>query len=412
MKPDQSDLNVPDLQVTLIHGTWGRGFFPDRFRTKRSIARWFEAHSAFAAELAKNLSDQGVSCHIRAFLWSGANSISARDLAARRLTTLIEQDSVEQQQLVIGHSHGGNVVLRGVSGLHDLQRQRTMIVTLATPFLDVFPRPISSREEIFMLLSCFAVPVLLTLLALASLLYFFVQVVGVWSYLYGWWKWKIPIFGMELYEFVTISCTLAVACAASSKLFHFYNERVIGLATRKFQTSSSIADNVSILVLRSVDDEPHLAFAIGALGNRLVARALPISVLAVLLVILALPLAGFVDIAAKIFLQPGPFEGLFGHWLANFIVFGAPVGSSVSIILILLSGVMRSVFGRELLIGAFRQDVAFNSVPDHCGRITIFTLPSSGGLRHSIYNHVDCPTAIAAWAGSIVRTSFSPTQEG
>ena len=131
---------APTLQVTLVHGTWGRGFFPDTFWAKRSRARSFETHSDFAAQLREKLNDQGVSCQIRAFLWSGTNSIAARDLAARDLATLIKQDSIDQQELIIGHSHGGNVVLRSTSRLHDQQLRRTMVVTLATPFLDVVPR--------------------------------------------------------------------------------------------------------------------------------------------------------------------------------------------------------------------------------------------------------------------------------
>lgn len=160
----------PFLQVTLVHGTWGRGFFPDRFRTERSPPRWFEAHSDFTSRLREKLSDQGVSCQIRAFLWSGANSVSARDLAARELATLIAQDSVESHRLIIGHSHGGNVALRGLSYLDDDPRRRSMVVTLATLFLDVVPRQTGKSEEAFIQLTCLAAPLLLGILVFACLL--------------------------------------------------------------------------------------------------------------------------------------------------------------------------------------------------------------------------------------------------
>lgn len=201
-------------------------------------------------------------------------------------------------------------------------------------------------------------------------------------------------------------------------LVDFFNSKVIGLAELKFHASSQIADSVSALVLRSVDDEPSLMFAIGALGNRLVARALHITVFLVTLAPTLFFCWYVVASVARIlfYIDPNTKLVIVYQWNPIFytimalIAFVFCIGPASSIILILLSGVMRSVFGRELSIGAFRQDVAFNSTLDHCGRITIKTFASSGGLRHSIYHHADCPAAIAAWVRSI--GSPSPNAAG
>jgi hypothetical protein len=390
-----------NLHVTLVHGTWGRGFFPEKFPTKRP--RWFEPHSAFASQLREQLINERFSCQIRPFLWSGANSISARDLAAKDLATLIGQDSIEHHHLIIGHSHGGNIALRALSHLQHEALQRTIVVTLATPFLDIFPRRIRDLEELYILLTLFAVPLLLSVLTGASLMYLFIGVLDLSDFRYRNEWWNIRLLNAPLYMIFTIWSTVGIWGVALVKFGDFFNEQVVGLAVQKFDASSRIPAGPCALILRSVDDEPNLTFAIGALGNRLVARGLYLTVFLVIMCWSAITLYVAALFLAPIFVDID--QNKFFAAMPALLVFTFCVGPLASIFLILASGVMRSVFGRELLLGAFRQDVAFNSTPDHSGRITIQTLPSSGGLRHSIYNHPDCATTIAGWLKTIAPIS-------
>src|SRR5262245_42387639 len=135
----------PQLLITLVHGTWGRGFFLRRQRQSRRPL-WFEEGSPFLARISSELDD--VPHKIRPLLWSGANSIYKRDETAQALAEHLSAEHAEHPQatqLIIAHSHGGNIALRA---LHHLQKRdaaqlcaeesaNPFIVTLATPFIEV-----------------------------------------------------------------------------------------------------------------------------------------------------------------------------------------------------------------------------------------------------------------------------------
>ena len=121
------------LLITLVHGTWPRGFFPKLVRFKqwvRGLMRrerrgpppfWFEERSPFLARLSGELHD--IPHKIKPLPWSGANSIRIRDETAQVLAKQLSAEHAEHPQatqLIIAHSHGGNIALRA---LHHL-RQR------------------------------------------------------------------------------------------------------------------------------------------------------------------------------------------------------------------------------------------------------------------------------------------------
>jgi hypothetical protein len=271
-----------------------------------------------------------------------------------------------------------------------------MIVTLATPFLDVSPRATRDLEEYFILLTCFAIPLLIAVFVAGSLMWLFIGYLGLDDFRYWNEWWNTKLLGARPHMILTIFSAMTAGFVAFEHLADPFNSKVIGLPDRNFEASSRIADQVAALILRSVDDEPNIAFAIAALGNRIVAIALHVTVLSVVFTptaVIAYLIAGL--FANAIFnVNPNEFYTAIPYML-GFAFLAGPI-SSVG--LVLLSGVMRSVCGRELLLGAFRQDVAFNSTPDHVGKITIKTLVSAGGLRHSIYHHPDCVSTIAIWA--------------
>jgi hypothetical protein len=106
-------------KILLVHGTWGRGFDPERNARRADTdasteSRWFEAGSKFYAGLSSGLSGVLATTDISAFLWSGANSIEERRSAAARLAKTLDESvaaAPEASHFIIAHSHGGNVAL-------------------------------------------------------------------------------------------------------------------------------------------------------------------------------------------------------------------------------------------------------------------------------------------------------------
>src|SRR6516162_458644 len=120
------------LLITLVHGTWGRGFF---LRRKRQNQRplWFEEGSPFLTRLSTELGD--IPHKITPLLWSGANSIFVRDKTAHVLAEYLSAEHIEHPQaaqLVIAHSHGGNIALRA---LHHLQNRDAQLCERANPLV-------------------------------------------------------------------------------------------------------------------------------------------------------------------------------------------------------------------------------------------------------------------------------------
>jgi hypothetical protein len=145
------------LLITLVHGTWPRGFCPRLVRFKQRVRElmrrrqpwdpppfWFEEGSHFLARLSTELGD--IPHKIKPLLWSGANSIFERDKTAHVLADYLSAEHLQDPQatqLIIAHSHGGNIALRA---LHHLQKRdalcesqtpNPLVATLATPFIEV-----------------------------------------------------------------------------------------------------------------------------------------------------------------------------------------------------------------------------------------------------------------------------------
>ena len=109
------------LLITLVHGTWGRGLFLPKRHRQDKPPFWFEEGSPFLTRLRAELGD--IPHKITPRLWSGANSIFVRDKTAHALAERLSAEHAEHPdatQLVIAHSHGGNIALRA---LHYLQKK-------------------------------------------------------------------------------------------------------------------------------------------------------------------------------------------------------------------------------------------------------------------------------------------------
>jgi hypothetical protein len=127
----------------LVHGTFA------------SDATWIDSDSAIAVLLREAL--PGV--HIIPFRWSGANTHSARLVASIALEDKIAETTTQYPGAsihLIGHSHGGNVILYALGWL----RARPPIVALAflgTPFLTPILSDIGARMGFFKNVTAFIV---------------------------------------------------------------------------------------------------------------------------------------------------------------------------------------------------------------------------------------------------------------
>jgi hypothetical protein len=117
-----------------------------RRKRREPLTCWFEEGSLFFTRLTTELED--TPHKITALRWTGKNSIRARERAAHCLAEHLSTEETEHQEatrLIIAHSHGGNVALRALhqlkqrdaSQLSGAERPSPLVVTLATPFVEV-----------------------------------------------------------------------------------------------------------------------------------------------------------------------------------------------------------------------------------------------------------------------------------
>ncbi len=166
-----------DSIVTLVHGTFDRR------------ANWTRATSPLASELAARLPGR---TGAQTFVWSGRNSHRARVDAGRRLARRLDANArlhPGARQVVIAHSHGGNVALYALR-----HRQTTTpvdIACLATPFLVCRDRrDISPITHLAWIIMSIMLAFYLVLMVLSFLPDGLVRTRGqpppMWSYVLGW----------------------------------------------------------------------------------------------------------------------------------------------------------------------------------------------------------------------------------
>src|SRR5262249_40368123 len=119
-------------------------------------------------------------------LWSGANSVFERDQTAHLLAKHLSAEHSEHPQatqLVIAHSHGGNIALRALHHLQKLDVHQSegasapapFFVTLATPFIEIHQADFGRRPGLIRWAVAVAAGALsiMLLLVLVGLIFFF-----------------------------------------------------------------------------------------------------------------------------------------------------------------------------------------------------------------------------------------------
>jgi hypothetical protein len=383
------------LLITLVHGTWGRGFFPKRQRQNRRPF-WFEEGGPFLASLSGELGD--IPHKIWPLLWSGENSIVVRDHTAQALADHLSAEHAEHPQatqLVIAHSHGGNIALRALHYLRQLdtsllcgaESSQPFVVTLATPFIEVHKADFGRRPEFVRLAVLGAIALPFSILALFSLKNadhaFVLPLLAAFFILFGGLYW-----------------TSHRAAARQNKV------EALSDATRL----GEIAPSQRLLIIRAIDDEASLVLAFGTIANYLTTRMITYVWFIIVWVIIVI---GSILIPALLSLllvgwEEAKWSGSAIDWVASLVRDWAWYRD---LILLICSGLMffligwlmawRSVHGRELALSPMECQINTQSTPDAVSLSKIVTLVRRTyvkSLRHGIYDHEDCAKAIADWA--------------
>ncbi|SDO33626.1 hypothetical protein SAMN04488061_0923 [Filomicrobium insigne] len=146
--------------VITVHGTNDADVRDDGMR-------WWQQGSRFTTRLVEKLGELGFSgAHILPVHWSGANSDHDRLIAAEELSRVLTSlERSGRPHAVIGHSHGGNVVMEALA----LRRRRqplSSVITFGTPFFVRRLKPIAGLIAIFqVLLGLVVAPVMAWFLA-------------------------------------------------------------------------------------------------------------------------------------------------------------------------------------------------------------------------------------------------------
>jgi hypothetical protein len=396
--------------IILVHGTWGRGFFPkgqlegscEDFPAEagtdaasEGAKRWFEKGSEFRRTLEERLEGLSLECSFWPFRWSGANSVFARDRAATKLADQLKTHLQNQgaMPIIIAHSHGGNVALRALS--HVEGANRVGVVTLATPFLRVFVRDPPKLNFLVWLLmwAAFTLMVAVPLIMIVAVILSAVR----------------ELVGTHVSDRLTLSVFIGVgiAVALGSICILSWLNGFLLKPQSKSQASGSLAHDVQraaffppisasgprMLVIRGVDDEASLTLAAGSIGSRL-------SSLVLFSVIPGIYLLGITLFA--LLSWSGVWQDR-AELLLIVMVYGCGFGALVCLF---LPGICKSAFGREFLTTAFICETAADSAPDTLARIDSVTLsPAEAGrrLRHYIYEHPKCVDEIVRWIRGVVQ---------
>jgi len=205
---------LPITRITLVHGT----FAPK--------AEWTGKDSPFRTQWPTSFNEK---VEFDKFQWSGNNSHEARHVAALKLAERLKNRAQwypERRNILIAHSHGGNVAL---DALRDSGVQKVVdaLVCLNTPFLHCERRNLTACEFMLALLNPFIA------LQIVATVYFYSM----------WFKYQDPYeFLMRMAIPTLIAFLLVIPCIFLTK-FHLgwvkdLMDRVKGIQEERYRRFS------------------------------------------------------------------------------------------------------------------------------------------------------------------------------
>jgi hypothetical protein len=376
--------------VFLVHGTWPRGILgrisPAR-ATSSSLA-WFDEGSSFRTEIEARLGNR---VRFEVFNWSGRNSMRARAEAAEGLRTrlqAVQASSPKSGQLIVAHSHGGNVALAAITRLQS-QTSLLGVAAMATPFLYLEERPFTAHERgVFH--------------SLGVTMLFALMIPFAWL---SWSVWRMPnAFG----AFFTVFAATCLWCLPLATWKLSILPRMNHLLENTL-SDALVPDvgEIPFLILRCPGDEASLA--LGLARTFAVANSFVWKILAVLhtktftsfayFAIAWIVLAGLALITGTIE-HSRPWVPAFILWPVALWLLAIPGGFIFSVLFSTTSGFLLLPFGAELWALAFKLKVRADARPPvaHCTQISVN--PSAHRLRsfrHSVYEVAATREKLAEW---------------
>jgi hypothetical protein len=381
------------LFVTIVHGTWPDGVFRTLLGRKRRTY-WFDNGSSFVTRLSAELAD--IPHEIKPLRWTGENSIFARDNAAYRLAEHLSAEHDEHPhatQLVIAHSHGGNIALRA---LHHLRMRdgpqsgdggaNPFVVALATPFIEIYEADFGNRPLLVRIALTLVIWILSLILVLAlALLSIYLSPLT-----------ELPeAYFSAIFLILLIGASLAVALVGRRWIVQNATSRRHQVDALKKATrlrDLMLADR--LLVIRAIDDEASLILALGTIFNYVTARFIAYTLV---LFFVVSPVALY------------SINSPWAPWLPNWAYAGTNLLFVVlNVMLVGALMLSRSAHGRELARSPMECQINTQSVPDADNMSRIVTLTSQSyvkSLRHGIYEHENCAKSISDWLRSQLGAS-------
>jgi hypothetical protein len=391
------------LLLTLVHGTWPDGLFPRIVRFKQRVREltgrqrgdpppyWFEESSPFLDRLSTELGD--VPHKIKPLRWTGKNSIFERDKTAHVLAEYLSAEHAEHPQdtqLIIAHSHGGNIALRALHHLpeHDASRSggadtaNPLVVTLATPFIEIHQADFGRRPSYIRGAVLFAMWNLLQLLA-------------VW--LFPSARSDLPMSTpIELSWSANLIFQAVVGLLVLIIGLYWIEKRTTARQNQVEALSRATRLTVApqrLLVIRAIDDEASLILALGAVLNYTTVKSVMFVYWIMATLVVSVPLLWllFFFVAQRSPGNHGP------NWYRDL---AALLCSAFIITLFGVLAISRLVHGQELAKSPMECQVNTQSTPDGIGLSKIVTLVRRSylrSLRHGIYDHEDCAKTISNW---------------
>lgn len=178
--------SMPDVRITLVHGTFG---------VFGRWVRWIRDGSPFRTALSEKLGRRGWHVSFDAFKWSGLNFAASRAAAAKRLREKLLKDFTEYpdaMHFLVGHSHGGSIVAEA-GGSYGIRDRIDGVICLSTPFLHAAERPglIDPDNQDAMILPFLAVVLSCVILS---------KYLGFGDKISGWMSFGIGIFALLLWS--------------------------------------------------------------------------------------------------------------------------------------------------------------------------------------------------------------------
>lgn len=378
----------PAINLTLVHGTWGRGIFPSR-RVSRSPF-WFEPGSLFRSRLKEELDRRALEVNVQYILWSGSNSIKARSDAAEGLSARIsylDSDPINSFHFIVAHSHGGNITFKAINDC-ELVNHKTHCCYVAVPFLQLFARDNDIYDKSSFLVGIGTL--------VSGLVFFGPQILNFLLLKLGFDKEiteSIRVYTMLSIVNVTLLSVILTSAWFSSSLRAYYADKLIRYAN----SNSNNSAKGETLILRAVDDEASLAIAAGYFVNFLSEKMLVF--------------AAFILFMSSILILAYDEKSTMGpyfHEYSSYIIYYSYMSIFICMIMTIFA---RCVYGRELFFTPPNLQMNVHSVPDNIGQCDVKTLAwldrRASGVRHGLYNHPEAAVIVANWINHVVTRSLA-----